>query len=143
MRHHPLGGGLDGEKDAGEVDIDLVLPVFERELKHRSAASNAGVGDGDIDPAQLLGAFVGGALDLVQRGDVALDDVRVAPEFAHQRGGFGCAVQVDVGDADIGAVAPQSTAVPRPMPDPAPVMNATRRRWSVSVVMVPLLYLSG
>ena len=62
---HPLGCRLDREEDAGQVDIDLVLPILERHVEDGPTASDARVGDSDVKAAQLADASVGRGLHLL------------------------------------------------------------------------------
>ena len=101
---HALRGRLHGEEDAREIDIDLVLPVLQLHLEDGGDTTDAGVGDGDVEATKLRDAIVEGGLDLGLGGDVALDDGGAAAKLAHRRGRFVGAVDVDVGDADVGAV---------------------------------------
>src|SRR5690349_10239048 len=65
--------GLHGFPDSGEVDTDHVVPVMLGGLVQRLAAvANAGVGDDDVQPAQLLDTVVHGFLEGVEVTDVDL-----------------------------------------------------------------------
>src|SRR5690606_16721108 len=80
--------GLDRLPHPGEVDVDHVGPVaFAGLVQRLTAVADAGVGDDDVEPAELLDTGVDGRLQGVEIPDVDLGGVDPAVEAFHQVGG--------------------------------------------------------
>jgi hypothetical protein len=58
--------GFGGVPDAGEVDVDHVLPHLLVELLERAEAEDAGVGRRDVQPAELGNAVVHRGLHCIE-----------------------------------------------------------------------------
>ena len=65
-----------------QIDIDDLMPVFQRHIDDRLAADgDAGVVDQYIYPTHLLDDAIDQRLRLVRRGDIGLKPSRSAAEF--------------------------------------------------------------
>ena len=75
-----------GSEDTGEVDVDHVVPHLVGQLLDRREAGDAGVGQDDVQPAELRDALVDGRRERGGVPDVGLarDD---APAQVSRRGG--------------------------------------------------------
>lgn len=82
--------GFHGLPDTGEVDVDHRVPVLLAELVQGLAAvADPGVGDNDIQPAQLLDPATDRGVQGVEVADVDLRGDDPPTQSFHQVGGFG------------------------------------------------------
>ena len=58
------GRGAQGAQDAGQVDLQHVVPGRVGELRERGPAQHSGVGHGDVEAAPLVDRALGERLDL-------------------------------------------------------------------------------
>src|SRR5437588_8222214 len=85
MRH----SRFHGLPDATQVDVDHGGPVgFAGLVKRLAAVADAGVGDDDVQPAELLDAGVHRGLERVVVTDIDLGGVDAAVVSLDQVGGF-------------------------------------------------------
>ena len=86
--------GFDRFPDAGEVDVDHVVPVsFAGLVQGLTTVSDSGVGDDDVEPAQLFDTAVHHGLECVVVTDVDLCGHDAAVEPLDQIGGLGQVVR--------------------------------------------------
>ena len=101
---HDPRGLLRAQEGPGEVHVEDVLPVLERELEKRRALADAGVVHEDVEPAELVGQLAyhaGGALEVAH-----VEPAHHGPpaELADLRGGALRSLLVGIpGDSDVEA----------------------------------------
>ena len=85
---HRRHGGFQRVEGAGEVDVDDVFPLLGGELPGPPGGHHAGVGDDDVEPAELADGVVDQALHRVQIADIGLPGQHFAPGLLHQPHGL-------------------------------------------------------
>ena len=100
---HVLERGAGGEEAAVQVDRQHLLPVGELELVDRVDDLHAGVGDQDVQRAEVFHHLIGAGLDRRLVGDVHGDAERLAAGLDDGRGGGLRRLPVDVADRHLGA----------------------------------------
>ncbi len=102
-------GGLRGDKDAADVQIDHVLQLFQGGFLERLGDGGAGVVDKNIEPAQHGGSLLNGGDHGLGAGAVRLDGDGFPAELlnmfdnsSRRLGALG------VGDGDVGAFGRQT-----------------------------------
>ncbi len=121
-RHRP-GRLLDREEHPGQAQVDDALPLLERLVDDGGVGAGPGVGDGDVEPAEPRHGGIAQRRDLGLVGDVG-DQRRTRPGRARRPRASRPAASMSPSTTR----APSATkrrAIPRPMPDAAPVMTAT------------------
>ena len=102
---------LRGDEVAGEVDVDDLVPVGERQVFHGCEAQDTSGVDEDVDAAELGDRGVDGGLDLVLVGGVHLVALGVDAKLGGEVGGSGLdLLLVQVEQDDIGAIAGELAA---------------------------------
>ena len=97
---HAFGDTLREEEDGVEIDRHHATPMFGRDLIETLEVGHARVVDEDVDLARHRPRFISQCVELIGRGEILLDDPRLAAEgtdFASDffRGGGGGVVDDD------------------------------------------------
>ena len=115
---HVARGGARAQEDAGEVDVDDLLPVRERQLGRRPADGDPGARHEHVNLPVALSHLPHRCVDRGLVGDVEPD-----------RGGTGGTSRSST--TTVAPAAANSSAQAAPMPLAPPVTTATRPRRSV------------
>src|SRR4051794_36299428 len=102
---------LDGEERADEADVDRPLELLERVVRQPAVRPDAGVGDGDVEPAVALDGGRHQALEVGLDRDVALLGAEVAAEVGPRPVER---VLVTVADHDRGALGQEAPSARQP-----------------------------
>ena len=108
---HLATKALRGDEVAGEVDVEHLLPVAQRQVLHGGEAQDAGGVDEDVDAAEVGDGGVDGGLNLGLVGGVHLVTLGVDAKLGSEVGG--CDLDlflVQVEQDDVGAVAGELAA---------------------------------
>src|SRR6201995_2558173 len=103
-RGHRLDGGLHAQKRPGEVDVDDLLPVGQREVLQGIAVEDAGVVHQYVERAEFAQRHSGSCLPLIWLRHVEVDEPHGVTQFLCQRVAF---VIEDVAGDDPGAFGDQ------------------------------------
>ena len=108
---HLATKALRGDEVAGEVDVEHLLPVAQRQVLHGGEAQDAGGVDEDVDTAEVGDGGVDGSLNLGLVGGVHLVTLGVDAKLGSKVGGSGLdLLLVQVEQDDVGAVAGELAA---------------------------------
>src|SRR5262249_14974483 len=83
---HHAARRLSEQEDAGQVDVDHLLPAFERVILSRRAPGGARVVDEDVDAAELFARAANDLLDVLGLANVAGHGERPPAEGADPGG---------------------------------------------------------
>ena len=108
---HLATKALRGDEIAGEVDVEHLLPVAQRQVLHSGEAQDAGGVDEDVDAAEVGDGGVDGGLNLGLVGGVHLVALGVDAKLGSEVGGSGLdLLLVQVEHDDVGAIAGELAA---------------------------------
>ncbi len=85
---HDRQSGSYGLVDAGQVDVDDVLPVGHEVLGLAGQPDDPGVGDDDVDATEPIGSGLNRGMHVVESADVALAGEHAASFLFDQPLGF-------------------------------------------------------
>ena len=123
---HLATKALRGDEVAGEVDVEHLLPVAQRQVLHSGKAQDAGGVDEDVDAAEVGDGGVDSSLNLGLVGGVHLVALGVDAKLGSEVGGSGLdLLLVQVEHDDVGAIAANSRQISAPIPPSAPVTAQT------------------
>ena len=108
---HLATKALRGDEVAGEVDVEYLLPVAQRQVLHSGEAQDAGGVDEDVDATEVGDGGVDGGLNLGLVGGVHLVALGVDAKLGGEVGG--CSLDlflVQIEQDDVGAVAGELAA---------------------------------
>ena len=108
---HLATKALRGDEVAGEVDVDDLVPVGERQVLHGCEAQDAGGVDENVDAAEVGDGGIDGGLNLGLVGGVHLVALGVDAKLGSEVGGSGPDfLLVQVEHDDVGAIAGELAA---------------------------------
>ena len=108
---HLATKALRGDEIAGEVDVEHLLPVAQRQILHGGEAQDAGGVDKDVDAAEVGDGGIDGSLNLGLVGGVHLVALDVDAKLGSEVGGSGLdLLLVQVEHDDVGAIAGELAA---------------------------------
>ena len=108
---HLATKALRGDEVAGEVDVEHLLPVAQRQVLHGGEAQDAGGVDEDVDAAEVGDGGVDSSLNLGLVGGVHLVTLGVDAKLGSEVGGSGLdLLLVQVEHDDVGAIAGELAA---------------------------------
>ena len=103
---HLATKALRGDEVAGEVDVEYLLPVAQRQVFHGCEAQDAGGVDEDVDVAEVGDGGIDGGLNLGLVGGVHLVALGVDAKLGSEVGGSGLdLLLVQIEHDDVGAIA--------------------------------------
>ena len=108
---HLATKALRGDEVAGEVDVDDLVPVTQRQVLHSCEAQDASGVDEDVDAAEVGDGGVDGGLNLGLVGGVHLVALGVNAKLGSKVGGSGLdLLLVQVEQDDVSAIAGELSA---------------------------------
>ena len=108
---HLATKALRGDEVAGEVDVEDLVPVTQRQVFHGCEAQDAGSVDEDVDAAEVGDGGIDSGLNLGLVGGVHLVALGVDAKLGGEVGGRGLdLLLVQVEQDDVGAVAGELAA---------------------------------
>ena len=108
---HLATKALRGDEVAGEVDVEHLLPVAQRQVFHGCETQDTGGVDEDVDAAEVGDGGVDGGLNLGLVGGVHLVALGVDAKLGGEVGGCGLDLfLVQIEQDDVGAVAGELAA---------------------------------
>lgn len=108
---HLATKALRGDEVAGEVDVDDLVPVGERQVLHGGEAQDTGGVDEDVDTAEAGDGGIDGGLNLGLVGGVHLVALGVDAKLSGEVSGCGLDLfLVQIEQDDVGAVAGELAA---------------------------------
>ena len=108
---HLATKALRGDEVTGEVDVEHLLPVAQRQVFHGGEAQDAGGVDENVDAAEVADRGVDGGLNLGLVGSVHLVALGVDAKLGGEVGGSGLDLfLVQIEQDDVGAVAGELAA---------------------------------
>ena len=108
---HLATKALRGDEVTGEVDVEHLLPVAQRQVLHSGEAQDAGGVDEDVDAAEVGDGGIDGGLNLGLVGGVHLVALGVDAKLGSKVGGSGLdLLLVQVEHDDVGAIAGELAA---------------------------------
>ena len=108
---HLATKALRGDEVAGEVDVEYLLPVAQRQVLHGGEAQDTGGVDEDVDTAEVGDGGIDGGLNLGLVGGVHLVTLGVDAKLGSEVGGSGLDLfLVQIEQDDVGAIAGELAA---------------------------------